>query len=205
MGADYTAPAWWYGGVPSNYVTSEQLMSNGVIYQGDYLQFSSAQLNCRANANFMSGSYYGLKAECEANNSGGLRAYNFTNNQATNIRMSTSEVTITANGVATQTVSGLVPAGCLVVGITARVTTAIGGATTFGVEDVAGTPIKWLTGVAVALGSTGDLSKSDPTTCPGPKIYAAASNLTIRGDANFNATGKVRLTVHYLTLTAPTS
>ena len=131
-----------------------------------------------------------------------MGAYDITNGQAIMVKQKSSEVTITASGVAIQDVSSFIPAGVMVVGFTARVTQAIGGATTLSVGET-GSANLWLNAMGVALNSTGNLTS---TTATAPKIYAAATTVRLTANGgNFNGTGKVRLTVHYISLEAPGS
>jgi hypothetical protein len=81
--------------------------------------------------------------------------------------------------------------------VTTRVTTAITGATSFDIGD--GTTANLFgDDVAVALGTT-----SNNTIAP--TRYETATNVVLTANgANFSG-GAVRLTVHFLTLVAPTS
>jgi hypothetical protein len=121
------------------------------------------------------------------------------NGQLTSIQQAT--VLSGAMSGATLTLSNLIPAGSLVVGVTVRVTTLITGATSFTIGD--GTDVdKWGTGVAVAAGTTTTLAN---VTSTAPTIYTAATNVVLTAaGGNFTA-GVVRVTVHYISLTAPIS
>lgn len=103
---------------------------------------------------------------------------------------------------ATLTLTNLIPAGSLVFGVTVHPTTAItsgDGATTYNVGD--GTDAdRW--GAAIAFANDVNLTN---ITIASPVYYAAATNVVLTAIAGtFNA-GVVRVTVHYMTLTAATS
>lgn len=101
----------------------------------------------------------------------------------------TSDTTITA------------PANSLVLGVTIRVTTEITGCTTLDL-GVAGATTRYGTGIALTAGTT---NASPGTT--NPTIYGAATAIrfsAVGGGASFTA-GIIRVTIHYLDLTAPTS
>lgn len=205
QGLDMTNTAYWWGEAIPNFMCNYSSYGWGPAHYSPFWRFYVGEGVYVRKTTFGAFTYKGLKAEAVSDGTGGLGTYDSANSQTTMLRQKAQEITITANATPTQTVTNFIPAGVMVIGFTVRVTEAIGGATTFGVEDVAGTPVKWLTGVGVSLGSTGNLAKSDPTTCPGPKIYAATSNITIRGNANFDGTGKVRITCHYIYLEPPGS
>ena len=126
---------------------------------------------------------------------------NPVNAQSTKIKQKT---TVLAMSGATETWSNAIPAGTIVFGLTARVTTEITGCTTFDVGD-ADTDL-YIDGMAVAAGTTGDLANSN-ATLTAPKIYRSVTDLTVTavgGAANFSA-GALRLTIHYIDLVAATS
>jgi hypothetical protein len=115
-----------------------------------------------------------------------------------------SKITI---AVAEQLVSGLsgasvtaptqIPNGALVLAVSARITTAITGATSFEV-GVSGTLGQFGTGIGVTLGSTNE-GMIGPTG-----FYSATSIILTAAGGNFTA-GAVRLSVMYLMFTPPTS
>jgi hypothetical protein len=125
--------------------------------------------------------------------------------QTTKIAHAT-ELLATTTGAGTEdTVGTLIPANSLVLGVTVYVTTIItGGAiATFGVGTAADADA-WgaTTAVAVAAGSHSHVSDFTVTT---PIYYAAATKVRLTANAGTFSTGAVRVCVHYLTLTAPTS
>jgi len=121
------------------------------------------------------------------------------NAQATTINQATSELTGLSG--ATVTATNLIPAGSLVLGVSVRVTTLITGATSFAIGD--GTDAdRWGTGIAVTAGTVTTLAN---ITITSPIYYAAATSVVLTAaGSNFTA-GAVRITVHFISLTAPTS
>ena len=153
-------------------------------------------------AAYYAGAYYeGLRSEANASGGGGVGAYDPTNSQAIMVKQKSLLWTCTAG--ATNTLSNFIPAGVMVVGFTARVTEVLssGGAiATWTLTEGANT---WLTGVGKALNSTATLAN---TSMAAPKIYGSATSVVITPNTSFNGvTGKIRITVHYITLEAPGS
>lgn len=133
-----------------------------------------------------------------------INHYN-TNGQMTSIKMATVSLTIGPVAAATDTCLNLIPAGSMVVGVTTRVTTAVtgdAGFTGFSVGD--GSDVdRWGANLNPAAGETSDLTDCTITSAP---IYNAATSiiLTQVGGSTFATGGVVRVTVHYISLTAPT-
>lgn len=126
------------------------------------------------------------------------------NGQAANIMQATVVVTTTA--AATATATNLIPAGSMVVGVTCRNTTAVtgdAGFTGYNIGDGSDAD-RWGANVNPASNETTDLSDCTITSAP---IYAAATSvvLTQVGGSRFDADKTIRVTVHYVSLTAPTS
>lgn len=119
------------------------------------------------------------------------------NGQSTQLGQSTTASPTPTTSGATVTVAALIPANSIVIGVTARVTTAITGATSFDIGD--GTTANLFgDDVAVALNTT-----SQNTIAP--TRYATATNVVLTANGGNFTGGAVRLTVHFLTLVAPTS
>ena len=119
------------------------------------------------------------------------------NGQSTQLGQSTTASPTPTTSGATVTVAALIPANSIVLGVTARVTTAITGATSFDIGD--GTTANLFgDDVAVALNTT-----SNNTIAP--TRYATATNVVLTANGGNFTGGAVRLTVHFLTLVAPTS
>ncbi len=130
------------------------------------------------------------------------------NSQATNIKQATVALTTTA--AATATATNLIPAGSTVVGVTTRVTTAVtgdAGFTGFDIGHSATTIVladqnAWGDNVTPTINETTD---GTDTTVASPINFKEAADvvLTQRGGSTFSAGGVVRVTVHYISLTAP--
>lgn len=125
-----------------------------------------------------------------------------SNGEETQIKFASTELTDVSG--ATATASNLIPAGSYVIGVTTRVTTAIGtgnGTTSMDIGDGSDVDL-FGNNVGITAGSTTDLS--DHTANVGISATATDVVLTAVG-GNFDGTGDVRITVHYINLVAPTS
>ena len=124
------------------------------------------------------------------------------NGSATNVQKATTSLT-TNSGIGTATATNLIPAGSLVIGIDARITTVIAGAgmASFSIGDGSDAD-RWGTGIALAAGTTVTLADATINAAP---IYAAATSVVLTANAGQFDSGVIRLTVHYLSLTAATS
>ena len=125
------------------------------------------------------------------------------NAQATNIKQSTVILTLTNNP--TTTATNLIPAGSMVVGVTCRNISAVqGDATITGYSIGDGSDVdRWGANVAPGINETTDLTDCTITTVP---LYAAATSVVLTyvgSGTNFTAGGTVRITVHFMNLTAP--
>lgn len=114
-----------------------------------------------------------------------------------------AQATVNSSAAATLTAANLIPAGACNVMVTARVLTAFGtstGLTSFQIGD--GTDAdRWGAAAPITLNAT--YATFTVATMP---CYAAATNVVLTANGgNFDATGQVRLTVHYDLATAPTS
>lgn len=90
--------------------------------------------------------------------------------------------------------AGAVPAGAIVTGLTARVTSAVTGATTFDIGD--GSDVdRW--GAAIAPTITTTTNSSDWTDTA-IKADTAAKDIVLTPNGGAFTGGNVRLTVHYL-------
>jgi len=113
----------------------------------------------------------------------------------------TVETLVSALSGATATATNLIPAGCFLFGITVRVTTLITGATSFDIGDGSDAN-RWGGTIAVAVGTTSSIA--DFTAAGYGQFTTANSVVLTANGSNFTA-GAVRVTAHYLTLTAATS
>ncbi len=127
-----------------------------------------------------------------------LRIRNAANEQEAAIKESTVELTGLSG--ATVDAAALIPAGSLVLGLTARVTTVITGAADFDIGDT--TDVNAFgTAIGIAADTLVDLTDSGQAS---PLFYPTATAVRLTGNGSFS-TGAIRLTIHYLQLTAPTS
>jgi filamentous hemagglutinin family protein len=132
------------------------------------------------------------------------------NAQSTNIKQATVVVTTTA--AATATATNLIPAGATVIDITTRVTTAVTGDAGFSGFDVGHSGTAIVAADQNAFGdnvtpSVNETTDGTDSTVAGPIKFCTAANvvLTQRGGSTFNAGGVVRITVHYISSTAPST
>lgn len=184
------------------------------------VQFSNLVNNAAGSGYFFYAGNGGLAASIDASNgimarTGGISASAAGGNAATGtVRFDGTSSANGANAVlqaatvqsgtlagASVTLSNLIPAGSLVLGVVGRVTTAITGATSFGVGDAAaGT--QYGANVAIALGTTFGLTG---VTLTSPKFYPSATSVVLTANGSNFTGGVVRVTVYYVSLTAPTS
>lgn len=122
-----------------------------------------------------------------------------SNAQAMNLKSASTEVTGMSG--ATVTASNLIPAGSLVFGVSVRVTTLVEGATTFEIGD-GSDPDRFGTAIAVAADTTTDITD---LTIASPPFYTSAASIVLTANGSNFTAGAVRITVHYLDLTAATS
>ena len=119
------------------------------------------------------------------------------NGQLVDVQTLTELTTIAA--AATTDTSIQIPAGALVFAVSVRVTTAIPTAATFDV-GISGATTRYGSGLSVAANTT------NAGTNDGVRYYAAATAIRITPNLSPGAnTGRVRVTIHFLTVTPPTS
>jgi hypothetical protein len=202
LGLDMHSTAYWWNSVVVSDIFNRQVGYHGFQDTSpNQIKEAAAYFYFRKKSISGYGTYYGLRAEAISDGTGGLGVYDTANSQTTLLRQKASEITITASGTNVQDVSNFIPAGSMVIGFTARVTTAIGGASDLSIGTTVA-PTLWISAMGVALGSTGNLTKATST---GPVIYPSATTVRLQGNGNFDGTGKVRITCHYITLEAPGS
>jgi len=97
--------------------------------------------------------------------------------------------------------ANMIQGGSIVLGVTARVITAITGPAGFDIGD--GTDVdRWGNSIATALGTT--VRGTDATNSL-IQLYPVTGDITLTSDGVDFTGGEVRITVAYLTYTAPTS
>jgi hypothetical protein len=137
----------------------------------------------------------GSTATTQARLQGGTFLSTGANGQSTQLGQSTTLLSGLTG--ATVTATNLIPANCILLGVTARVTTAITGATTFDIGDGV-TADRFGNDVAIALNTTSNQVIA-------PAAFAAANNVVLTANGSNFTGGAVRLTAHFMTLVAPTS
>lgn len=115
------------------------------------------------------------------------------------------EVTDTLTGMSGATVSAtsLIPANCLLIGVTTRVITEITGCTSINI-GISGDADAFAAGTALLAGTTTNIANF---TITAPLYFTGAASVVITavgGGASFTA-GAIRVTAHYIRLTAATS
>lgn len=119
---------------------------------------------------------------------------------ATNIHQVHTASTALTSG-ATYTFTGALPAGAIILGVSARITTTITGPTSVQIGD--GTDADRY-GVFSTLTAGQTINHTGATASPLEWRSAAGNVVLTAVGGNFTA-GAVRISVHYITLTAPTS
>ena len=98
---------------------------------------------------------------------------------------------------ANSNIAAIIPAGALVYGVTGRVVSAIGGASSFEI-GVAGSVNRYGSGIGVSVGSWARGLTSSPLA------YYSDSDLVLTATGgNFDGTGVLRLAIHFAELTLP--
>lgn len=135
---------------------------------------------------------------------GGTSAFTTFTDSANGSTLNIKSATVLKSALsgATVTATALIPAGSLVLGVVARVTTLITGATTFKIGDGT-TADLWGATVAVALNTvtTGTSFKA----ATGPVFYPAATDVVLTANGSNFTAGAVRLEVWYISQSGPTA
>jgi hypothetical protein len=139
--------------------------------------------------------YNGASWAAEPAGSGDVAGLTGAHGAETTFGILEAEHTITAG--ASNDTSFVIPDRAIVLGVTGRVLTAIAGATSWNV-GVAADASRYATGIGVGAGST----LIGPS---GPVTYWAPTALRLTAAGGSFTGGKVRLAIHYLTLTGPAS
>lgn len=109
----------------------------------------------------------------------------------------TVEVDHAVGAGASSTVVGAIPGDAIVYGVTGRVVSAVGGATSFEV-GVSGSTNRYGSGFGVGAGSWLRGMTSSPLA-----YYTATDLILTAGGGSFDGSGTVRLAVHFAELTVP--
>lgn len=198
-----------------NYISgSGQALANNLYINGAALSIGTDNY-LSGTGPYINNQAYATKLDTDNNNSfwnyqgaqvrgfGDLQVAYRANLQAMWIRSATTELTLSG---ATTSWNSSLPAGTIILGVTARVTELITGATSFDVGVSGGDTDLFLDGVAVAAGTTADLEDAN-ASFTAPFVNSSLGTILVTavgGTVSFSA-GKVRLTVFYIDLTSPTS
>lgn len=129
--------------------------------------------------------------------------YDGENNCKTNVRVAETELTSVSG--ASVTASSLIPDGAFLLGVTTRITTALGttnGTTGYNVGDGSDAD-RFGVASAVTLGTTTDNTSA---TAAFTGSFTSANDVVLTAvGGNFDGTGDIRVIAHYIDLTAPTS
>lgn len=121
------------------------------------------------------------------------------NGTTLNIRSATTTLTMSSGS--SQTASNLIPDGAVVLALSTRVTTLVTGPAGYDVGD--GSDVdRWGNSILVADNTTSDNTDWTATTI---QAFTAANNVVITTDGVDFTAGVIRIVVHYIDGTAPTS
>lgn len=125
------------------------------------------------------------------------------NGASTNNKFAVSEQTSVSG--ASVTISNLIPDGAWVVGVSTRITTALGttnGTTSYTVGDGSDAD-RWGDSGAVTLGTT---TNNTDATADATGMFTSANDVVLTAvGGNFDGDGDIRVVVHYIDITAPTN
>ena len=110
------------------------------------------------------------------------------------LAIATARATATAMSGASVTLTNIIPAGAVVVGVTCKVTTAITGATSFQLGTAAD-PDRFGATIAIALGTTSDNRNWTSGTI---ECFPSATSLVLTADGSNFTGGAVYVSVQYL-------
>jgi hypothetical protein len=125
-----------------------------------------------------------------------------TNGQKSTYGIATQSIAVTG---ATAVATGIIPANCLLLGVTTRITTDIvigGGGVNFDIGNGTDADAFANNITALTANSTTNIAQHTITT---PAYYGAAANVVLTPDAGTFSSGQIRISAHYISLTAPTS
>jgi hypothetical protein len=110
------------------------------------------------------------------------------------VSIATARAVLSGLSGASVTATGLIPAGAVVVGITAKVLTAVTGATSWQLGTAAD-PDRFAAAGGIALGSTTDNAN---WTAGGIECFPAATNLVLTANGSNFTAGSIQISVQYL-------
>jgi len=137
-------------------------------------------------------------------NADGVEVFNLIvrgQTQGEGTQITRAAVAVATPSGATATATNLIPNGAIVLGVTTRVITAVTGPAGFDVGD--GVDVdRWGNSLATGLNQT---SASVDFTSSTLQIFTAANDVVITSDGVDFTGGSIRVIVHYITLSAPSS
>lgn len=179
-------------GQKGSWASQNGLAGNTFVLAGDYFGFNSTGsldlLVLRDAANTL--------AQRNGTNAQVTRVYD-TYTSATDyhrLAIATARATATAMSGATVTLTNIIPAGAVVVGVTCKVTTAITGATSFDIGTATDVD-RFGAAIAVALGTTSDNRNWTAGTI---ECFPTATSLILTANGSNFTAGAVYVSVQYL-------
>lgn len=130
----------------------------------------------------------------------GIVAVHSNSSNGQKLSLKTVEIELTSLSGATATATDLIPAGAVVIGVTTRVTTTITGATGYDVGD--SDQDRWGTNIDISLDTTSD---NTDWTDGSLLCYPNTTSVVLTALGSSFTGGSVRISVHYIEITAPTT
>lgn len=139
-------------------------------------------------------------------NAAAIAAATATNNTYTNLKVATTAVTCPTSGT-TCTATNAIPAGCLLVGVSSRVTTAGNGSCASYDIGTTATANLFSNDTATTAGTTTNNANFNAGTALAPMLYPSATSITATcNGGTFSSTAAAfRFGVHCIDVTAPAS
>jgi hypothetical protein len=110
------------------------------------------------------------------------------------VSIATARAVLSGLSGASVTATSLIPAGAVVVGVTAKVLTAVTGATSWQLGTAAD-PDRFAAAGGIALGST---TQNSDWTAGGIECFPAATNLILTANGSNFTAGSIQISVQYL-------
>jgi hypothetical protein len=172
--------------------TGNMFLTGDIHFSGSTSTFPALKRNAAALEHRLAdGSAYGPMAASELRQAAG------ENGNLMQIQSLTELTTIAAAATTDTTIQ--IPANAIVIAVSVRVTTAIPTAATFDI-GVSGATARYGTGISTAANTI------SPGTLDNTRYYSVAAAIRITPNLTpADATGRVRVTIHYIAVTPPTS
>ncbi len=115
-------------------------------------------------------------------------------------RLLSNSATVSTPSGQTATATNLIPAGCMLIGVTSRVLTAVTGPAGFDIGD--GVDVdRFGNSISVGLGTTTNIINA---TTSAITTFQASNDVVLTSDGADFTGGSVKLVAHYISITAPT-